>query len=374
MATFAEQIAQETRAWARDGLISEQQAEAIRARYARGASSERRGRLITVLATIGVVAVGVGVILFFAANWDGIPKLGRLVLLLVGLAGTLAGGEALRGRYPRVGEAVTFLGGLLFGAAIFLVGQMYNVDDRHASAGFLLWTAGAVAGTAVFRTPRWAALAVGTFATWLGFVVGRVHYGEVVPFALALLGLAVYAVGTRIRESELLGLPRGLGLALASLPVFVLTFGDISDDAADHELPPRVIAACIATAVAAILAGGALALDRTRRTGIFEGGAVAVTAVALLLGTRVPLTPVAFNVLLVALALGAIWVGFENDEIWLVNVGIGLVAAEMIARFFDVFWHLLPRSAAFVVAGGLVLAVAWGLERQRSRLVARMTR
>jgi non-ribosomal peptide synthetase component F len=35
---------------------------------------------------------------------------------------------------------------------------------------------------------------------------------------------------------------------------------------------------------------------------------------------------------------------------------------------------LLPRSAAFLAAGLLVLGIAWLLERQRSRLVARMTR
>ena len=37
----------------RDGLIDEAQAEAIRARYAEGAASQRRARLITTLATIG---------------------------------------------------------------------------------------------------------------------------------------------------------------------------------------------------------------------------------------------------------------------------------------------------------------------------------
>ncbi|HEY3183652.1 MAG TPA: DUF2157 domain-containing protein [Gaiellaceae bacterium] len=374
MATFVERIAAETRAWVRDGLISEDQAEAIRARYAEGAASERRGRLITVLATIGAVAIGIGVILFFAANWDGIPKAGRLVVLLLGLVATLAGGDALRARSPRVGEAVTFLGGLLFGAAIFLVGQMYNLDD-HAGAGFLLWAGGAAAGTAVFRTPRWAALAVATLGTWLAYVVADVDYGELVPFVLGLYGLAVYALGTRLRETELLGLPRAVGFALATIPVFVLTFGHVADEAADHEhLRRRVVAACVGTAIAAVAAAIALALDPTRPTRLYEGGAIAVAACALLLATRVPLTPVAFNLLLIALALGAIWVGYENDEVWLVNLGVAAVAAELIGRFFDTFWHLLPRSAAFLAAGILVLGIAWALERQRSRLVARMSR
>jgi uncharacterized membrane protein len=373
MATFAERIAAETRAWARDGLIAEDQAEAIRARYADGAASARRARLITVLATIGAVAIGIGMILFFAANWGGIPKVGRLLMLLVGLVATLVGGDALRTRYPRVGEAVTFIGGLLFGAAIFLVGQMYNLED-HAGAGFLLWAAGAAAGTAVFRTSRWAALAVATLGTWLAYVVAD-DYGALVPFVLGLYGLAVCAGGTRLRETGLLGLPRAGGFALATISIFVLTFGGVAEEAADHEhLRARVVAVCTGTAIAAVAAAIALALDRTRPTGLYEGGSIAVAAVALLLATWVPVTPVAFNVLLIALALGAIWVGYGNDEVWLVNLGIAAVAAELVGRFFDTFWHLLPRSAAFVAAGILVLGIAWLLERQRSRLVARMSR
>jgi uncharacterized membrane protein len=373
MATFAEQVAVETRSWVRDGVVSEQQAEAIRARYARDARSERRGRLITVLATIGVVAVGTGVILFFAANWDGIPKLARLLLLLAAIGAAIGGGERLGKRYPRVGEAVTFLGGLLYGAAIFLVGQMYNLSDRTGS-GFLLWAAGAVAGTAVLRTPRWAALAFATFGAWLAYTVAHVAYGETIPFVLGLYGLAVYAAGTRFRRSALFALPRGVGFALTTIPTFALTFGNLSDGTADHEhIPARIAVVCVACAAAAVAAGVALAFDRSRPTALAEGGFVAAAAVTLLLGTRVPLTPVAFNLLLVVLALGAIWIGYENDEVWLVNAGIAVVALEMVARFVDVFGHLLPRSAAFVAAGVVVLAAAWGLERQRSRLIARMT-
>jgi uncharacterized membrane protein len=262
MATFAEQIGVELRSWVRDGLVSEQQADAIRARYARDAGSERRSRLITVLATIGVAAVGIGVILFFAANWDGIPKLARLVLLLAAIGAAFGGGERLSRRYARVGEAVTFLGGLLYGAAIFLVGQMYSLDD-HRGTGFLLWAAGAVAGTVVLRTPRWAALAFATFGAWLAYVVGDVDYGETIPFVLGLYGLAVYATATRLRRSDLFALPRGVGFALATIPAFALTFGDLSEGTAHHSgVPARVLAACIACGVAAIVAGGALALDR----------------------------------------------------------------------------------------------------------------
>src|SRR2546425_1689425 len=46
-------------------------------------------------------------------------------------------------------------------------------------------------------------------------------------------------------------------------------------------------------------------------------------------------------------SLGALAIGYENDEVWLVNVGVLLGGLELVTRFFDWFWHYLPRSAAF---------------------------
>jgi uncharacterized membrane protein len=49
-----------------------------------------------------------------------------------------------------------------------------------------------------------------------------------------------------------------------------------------------------------------------------------------------------------------------------------LVAVDLVARYFDVFWSALPRSAGLIGAGVLILAIAFLLERQRKRLLARM--
>ena len=112
--------------------------------------------------------------------------------------------------------------------------------------------------------------------------------------------------------------------------------------------------------------------------------AVGGAAVLVLLAILVPeatqgdesavLYPVLFNVLLVALALGAVVVGYANDETWLVNLGLVFVGVEIFARYVDFFWEILPRSLVFVGAGILLLLLAFALERQRSRLVERMER
>jgi uncharacterized membrane protein len=61
-----------------------------------------------------------------------------------------------------------------------------------------------------------------------------------------------------------------------------------------------------------------------------------------------------------------------NEEPWLVNAGVVLVAIDLVARYFDFFWDALGRSLGLIGSGLVVLALAWGLERQRKRVLARM--
>ncbi|MBA3348482.1 MAG: hypothetical protein H0T13_07960 [Actinobacteria bacterium] len=94
--------------------------------------------------------------------------------------------------------------------------------------------------------------------------------------------------------------------------------------------------------------------------------------VAVLAGGSGTLYAIVFNLLFAAVALGAIYVGYQTDEPWLVNLGVVLVAIDLIARYFDVFWDALPRSAGMIGAGALILGIAYVLERQRKQLLGRM--
>ena len=67
--SFAGQLSRESEARVADGIISAEQAAAIRSRYA-NQQEARRGSATTALAVIGAVAVGFGVIGFIAANWE----------------------------------------------------------------------------------------------------------------------------------------------------------------------------------------------------------------------------------------------------------------------------------------------------------------
>lgn len=393
--SFGERLARESERWVAEGIVTAEQAAALRERHAHEAAEHEvgRGRAATALAVIGALAVGFGVIGFVAANWEEMAHGVRLALLTAAVAAAYAGGYQLRertGRLPRVGEALYLLGVLLFGASLFLVGQMYHVE-AHDPLALLLWAAAAFAVAVVVRSRAIAAAALLIFSGWIGFEAGTALEdsgdGSAALAVLAVFyGGALYGLGTATRrrvrqawldETDLTSTARRLGLLLAAAGIFVFTFSGAADelDGAASELGAGLQAGFLLLAALALLGAAALALGE-RRSGRWEAAALAasvgVLLVAVYAGGSGGLYALLFNVLFAAVALGAIYAGYLSDEPWLVNLGVLFVAVDLVARYFDVFWSALPRSAGLIGAGLLVLAIAWFLERQRQRLLERM--
>ena len=392
--SFAEQLSRESAAWVADGIVSAEQAAAIQGRY-ESAREERRGRATAALAAIGAIAVGFGVIGFFAANWEEMSHGLRLLLITVALAGTYGAAFHLRertGRSPRVGEALYVLGVLLFGASLFLVGQMYNVE-AHDPLALLLWAGAATATALVVRSRVLAAVAALIFTGWVGFEIGLAvddrgggdRYAAL-PVAAVFYGSALYGLATaaqeRIRapwfaESGFAEAGRRIGLPVAAAGLFVFTFSEAADELGPggDELDGLLLVPFLLLAALALAGAGALVLA-ARPSGRYEAGAITLAIATLLLalaaGGDGDVYALVFNLLFAAVALGIIYVGYLSDEPWLVNLGVLFVATDLIARYFDFFWSALPRSVGMIGAGVLILGIAYFLERQRKRLLHRM--
>jgi uncharacterized membrane protein len=392
--SFGERLARESERWVAEGLVTAEQAAALRRRHPAGVEREApRSRAAAALAVIGALAVGFGVIGFLAANWEELPHPARLALLTLAVAGAYAAGYWLRertNRLPRLGEALHLLGVLLFGASLFLVGQMYHVE-AHDPLALLIWAAGATAVAVIVRSPVVAVAALLIFSGWIAFEAGTaLEDADEGPAALAVLavlyGGALYALGTvalrRVRHAwlEATGFAfsaRRLGLVVGAGGAFVFTFTEAAEEleGAAGELGGALEAGLLLLAVLALVGAAGLAREE-RRTGAYEAAVLAALVGSVLVavygGGSGALYALLFNLLFAAVALGAIYAGYVNDEPWLVNLGVVLVAVDLIARYFDVFWSALPRSAGLIGAGLLVLAIAYLLERQRKRLLDRM--
>ncbi|MDR3600745.1 MAG: DUF2157 domain-containing protein [Desulfosporosinus sp.] len=120
-----------------DGLITAEQKNGILEIY------EIKGGLnfIRVVVTIGAILVGLGILSFIASNWTGISHLGKLFIIFGVFGAVNLAGYLLSEHNPKTGRSFIYLGTLVYGAGIFLIGQMYNLGGDFPTA-FLLWSLG----------------------------------------------------------------------------------------------------------------------------------------------------------------------------------------------------------------------------------------
>ncbi len=173
-------------------MIDESTTKAIAARYP--TSSDRSwGQFI--LTVIGSLIFGLGIMLFFAYNWAVLPKAAKLGLIFAGLL--LSHGIAcwLRrkpGNHRNLIEGFHLLGTMMFGAGIWLIAQIYHLDEHYPTALLIWGLAGLCLG--------WAMPSViqGLLATVLITIWGlsetldfdRVHLLSIGIIAFTLLPLA----------------------------------------------------------------------------------------------------------------------------------------------------------------------------------------
>ncbi|MFO7172013.1 MAG: DUF2157 domain-containing protein [Bacillota bacterium] len=420
-------LAAELAYWEAEGLVTPQQGEAIRRLY-RWEEESARSRTTATVSILGAVLLGLGAILFVAANWPEIPRPWRVALLLGATLGSHGLGWWLwqeQARYPRVGHALVLLGNLLYGAGIWQIGQMYHLEI-HWSAGFLAWALGClavawaagsrpglamaalllvawnvaeqtalaganpllpallgVAGVAAYRlgAPESLAVAQGGLAIWLATNLHRwqleVEGGpQGVVVGLAALGAGLMAAGMA-QECQERHRPMAwpfllAGGALGLLALFLGTFLTPSDR---WVLEARSLGLLAGTGLLAL--GTALwALRRLRETAPApwqRAAPLAAAAPAVLAPVLLALLPaggpvrIGFNLLLLAAILGLLAYGYGRRNQAAVNLALVAFVAQVLARYFDLFWQVLDRSLFFMAGGVLLLAVGSVLERSRRR-------
>ncbi len=101
---------------------------------------------VRVVVTLGALSVGLGIISFIAANWQGIGPVAKVAIILLAMVAAYVLGWLAEHKYslPKTAHALYFLGVLIYGGGIFLVAQIFNVQ-AHWPDGFMLWMLGALA-------------------------------------------------------------------------------------------------------------------------------------------------------------------------------------------------------------------------------------
>ena len=153
MASYKENVARDLDRWVESGLVPAENRAAI----LDSIPEANRTDAATALAWVGAVLAGVAVIAFVAANWDAMPRLARFALV-IGMYGASAGAAAWfsRAGRPNAANGLLAFAAIVFGAAIGLTGQIFDIagDERTA-----LYAAG-VAAAALALAGRSSAAAI----------------------------------------------------------------------------------------------------------------------------------------------------------------------------------------------------------------------
>jgi uncharacterized membrane protein len=211
--------------WVKEGIIEPAQAAALKDRYPAAAESVAWGRII--FFSIGAVLFGLGVILLFAYNWQRMDKFVKLGIILAALIGAHGAGYWLRrpaSRFQTAGEGLHLLGTMLFGAGIWLVAQIYHIEEHYPNA-FLIWGLGALALAWALPSMAQGIIATILLVLWNGFEVFDFKNPQLLSPVLILGGIMPLAWLNRSRVLAAIG-------TIGFLFTLFVTLADIGGDLA----------------------------------------------------------------------------------------------------------------------------------------------
>ncbi len=338
---------------------------------------------------LGAILLACGVVLFVSAHWDQLGPAGRYLLVIAMVAVFHIAGGLTRSNFEGLSSALHAVGTISTGAAIALVGQIFNIQE-HWPAAVLLWALAALAGWALLRDQAQQTLALLLLPAWIFCELGyrmAGHIGEDaylgrLCFLWAILYLTFFAHSRRKVVQGILFaasaisafygivfMVNGWGrwsteqsfipfgtcvwawIAIAAVPIIVAAFH------AHKGLVP------LAAAIAFVIALPWCYSTRTETVNWADGSSHLWT------GTRPNL---AAHALVAAFAVFLCWWGVRMISRALVNLGIVGFAAAVFWFYFSDIYNDHQRALGLIGLGILFLAGGWALEKMRRRILARM--
>ncbi len=388
---FLRKLEQELELWLKEGVILPDQKDRILARYRLIKKADEKagsGKLITTISTLGSVLVGVGVILFIASNWSVLPNWGRLFIIFSSMLASYGIGFYLRyeaANYPKVGASLILLGSLIFGAGMFLIAQIYHITVHYPN-GPLLWGIFVLPLAYLLRFKSLISLAILVLLVWLGmeasFWITNALYAETstVVFLFFMAGITLWGVGLMHKEWKSLSVISTPYVVMGALITFVtgylLTFGIHVLRFESSPLSIFYLGMILLFLAAAILRS--LPVEKEKGWIVETLGLLSLMAVAIFVSLLPPRTTpekmiglrLFFNILFALEIFGLIALGFVRRYPIYVNIGLLFFGLDVVARYFDFFWKLLPRSLFFILGGLLLLFGGIVLERKRRKILA----
>jgi uncharacterized membrane protein len=408
-ASFSKTLRSEVPSWVEQGIIDDKSAESLLALYP---LVESKSRLIGIITIFGSVLIGLGVLLFVGSNWEKLSAFFKLALIISAIAAANFGGwhfSIKDNSRPKVGNSLFLLGGLLYGAGIWLVAQTFQLD-LDWSLGMTLWSVGLIPVAMLIRSVPLAVLNGLVMLCWsvsghhlpaisiivAGIAVALAYFlRSRFTLVLALLqgvlfcthfeaigqdynmdpymavlfytaGLFTWYIWHREHKPSFAAPYLYVSLIVSLMAFLLVTFFSTTGHASWQD--PPLIAQIIFS-----IASGFYVISNTKKyVPEILGGYIAILVTVALLFASGSALPVRFleNVVLFASLIGLIYSGARRlDSAAMVNISTVFFAIAIFCRYFDTFYQMLDRSVFFLVGGTVLLVGGYLLEQQRRTLI-----
>lgn len=317
---FKKKLEEYTDQWVEKGIITSSQKTVILDDIE---SETTTNRFFKILAVIGSLLIGTGVILIISANWYYLPKIIKLLLILFMPILSIGAGYYLsfvKSVYSKIGDAFIILGSLLIGASIGLYGQLYNIDGSFGTL-LLLWFVLSLPLTFIFKFKTLATISTVLFYGMIFAVILEsnlwdyrdktnvlVQVFHLLPFGLLLLGEFVRKSLKKNPYSNILSTVETISLKLLLAVLFIGTLSE-----AELALFGRI------------------------------NGAEMIQ-----------------NFLFLATVFSVMWYSNRNHMTLLRHTTFFWLGAYVLVKYFAWFWSYMDTGLFLVLFGVLLIGMVWG--------------
>lgn len=397
-----------------EGIINDEQLSILEGRFYEIAGKGKTN-IIDVIGILGAVLTGLGIILFVASNWFRINNNARFAGITCLMILSYVSGYILafkKEAYPVAGRVLIFLGTLIFGGDLFLINNIYNMNISDYNI-FLLWGIGIlpVCFTSGETLTSWLFSSLGilwnllslsdvtSFNLWyilyaaaglylakkkdsgvlrILSIIGAAmfyftgiaaaqneHPSFTMPMFFALLGVIIYGASTKYDAKEnYRGIYRISFVLLILFSFYLMTFEEFN-----RSLSMSADIKFIITASVTIL--GAFYMFITAKDKTWELKAAVILPVYYSLLNYIPFAynykVIINNITFPVFTILALIYGYKRGRNYIFSAALGFFILEIITRYFDYFFKVLPRSMFFIIGGIILLTGGIILERNRRK-------
>ncbi|UOQ43473.1 DUF2157 domain-containing protein [Halobacillus salinarum] len=392
---YRDQIDKESRRWVEDSIITEEQRQKIIDRY-----EKKPAR--SFLLTFAAIFIGLGFLTFIASNWSAIPQLGRMGIIVLSMTLFYIMGHILFEKGSKnLGRSFLLIAMLIFGAGIFLTGQMYHYQAFSAFP-FFIWSSASFCLYLVYQEKLFFISTVSIMT------IGQIYSGIVFQSFDIWIGiLFLFGIGMiayRCKDDWL-----SLGFALSfSIQALVLVFSEefpyywlivyflvlyLTDDLVKGKGRYRifnmvsVIALIVLNALQVFFLSSDYIFDSIEYSFFFfivwavlfvfaviRSAMSPVNVYWIDLILFVPVFRFEFGdmlslVLLFLYSLGWLVAGYKQEISRWVNKGTAAFLVTTLMAYFQLAWDFMSRSLFFFIGGVLLFLLSFLLERKRRNLI-----